>query len=330
MRWAAASLKCVIFLFLDRLSERQRDDADYHRAGGDQAPRRVSLGEQSCSHGGPDEDGDLPRGGHVADRGEDERHEDQDVGERAEDGYPDYLRLVGTPQDTGLLSAGHRDRGEQQRHDEDRGPALQEGWDQERADRLLVPDGVRRDEHSGQKTVDDAGPQACTKVPRFARQYEDAGRDQSYPDEDEERRPLTERHDGRRGREQRPGAAGQRIDDREIPHRVSPLQQNKVPEMQNTAPEHEKELHGSQMGRTHEHNNDREWGVDHKRAETEEPDEDSTPVPHPLGEQVPGRMKDGRRQNQRQREESHRTDPPLIAIIAFQLVSISASQHFRP
>jgi hypothetical protein len=35
-------------------------------------------------------------------------------------------------------------------------------------------------------------------------------------------------------------------------------------------------------------------------------------------------MKDGRRQNQRQREESHRTDPPLIAIIAFQLVSISA------
>src|SRR5215210_3864013 len=92
-----------------RLSERQRDDADYHRTGGDQAPRGVSLGEQSRSHGGPDEDGDLPRGGHVADRGEDEGREDQDVGERAEDGYPEDLGLVGTPQGAGLFSAAYRD-----------------------------------------------------------------------------------------------------------------------------------------------------------------------------------------------------------------------------
>src|SRR5918994_528267 len=305
MRWAAASLKCVIFLFLDRLSERQRDDADYHRAGGDQAPRGVSLGEQSRSHGGPDQDGDLPRGGHVADRGEDECHKDQDVGERAEDGHPDYLRLVGAPQDTGLLSAGHRDRDQQQRHDEDRGPALQEGWDQERADRLLVPDGVRRDKHAGQKTVDDAGPETRTETPRFARQHEDAGCDQTYPDKHEQRRPLTEQNDGRRCREQRPCATGQRIDEREISDRVSPLQQNKVAEMQNTAPYHEKELHGAQMRRADEHDDDRERDADHKRAESEEPDEDSTPVPDPLGEQVPGRMKDGRRQNQRQREEGH-------------------------
>src|SRR5215204_3274414 len=185
MRWAAASLKCVIFLFLDRLSERQRDDTDDHRAGGDQAPRGVPLGEQSRTHGGSDKDGDLPRGGHVADRGEGESHEDQDVGERAEDGYPDYLRLVGTPQGTSLLSAAHRDRGQQQRHNEDRSPALQEGWDQERADRLLVPYGVRGDKHSSQKTVDDAGPQSCTQTPRFARQHEDAGRNQSYPEIDE-------------------------------------------------------------------------------------------------------------------------------------------------
>src|SRR5918994_4586277 len=103
MRWAAASLKCVIFLILDRLSERQRDDADYHRAGGDQAPRGVSLGEQSRTHGSPDEDRDLPRGGHVADRGEDESREDQDVGERSENGYSEDLGLACAPQRTGLL-----------------------------------------------------------------------------------------------------------------------------------------------------------------------------------------------------------------------------------
>src|SRR5215204_152195 len=73
------------------------------------------------------------------------------------------------------------------------------------------------------------------------------------------------------------------------------------------------------MGRTPEHYYDRERGVDHKRAETEEPDEYRPPVSDPLGQQVPGCMKDGSRQNQRQCEESHRTDPPLIAIIAFQL-----------
>src|SRR5215207_10633654 len=229
MRWAAASLKCVIFLFLDRLSERQRDDADYHRAGGDQAPRGVSLGEQSRSQGGPDQDGDLPRGGHVADRGEDECHKDQDVGERAEDGHPDYLRLVGAPQDTGLLSAGHRDRGQQQRGDEDRGPALQEGWDQERADRLLVPDSVRRNKHASQKTVEYAGPETRTETPRFARQHEDTRRDQTYPDEDDHRRPLIEQHDGRRRREQGSRATGQRIDQREVPDRVSSLQQDEVP-----------------------------------------------------------------------------------------------------
>src|SRR5215213_10551922 len=111
MRWAAASLKCVIFLFLDRLSERQRDDADYHRARGDQAPRGVSFREQPRSHGGPDEDGDLPRAGHVADRGEDEGREDQDVGERAEDGHPEYLGLVDAPEGTGLFTATNPDRG---------------------------------------------------------------------------------------------------------------------------------------------------------------------------------------------------------------------------
>src|SRR5215216_869273 len=321
MRWAAASLKCVIFRFLDRLSERQRDDTDYHRACGDQTPRGVPLGEQPRTHGGPDEDRDLPRGRHVAHGGKHECHEDQDVGERAEDGNPEDLRLVGTPQGTSLLSAAHRNRGQQQRHDEDRGPALQEGWDQERADRLLVPDGVRRDKHPGQKTVDDAGPQSCTQTPRFARQHEDAGRDQSYPDIDEQRRPLTEQYYGRRCREQRPGSAGQWIDDREVPHRVSPLQQNEVPEMQNAAPEHEKELHGSQMGRAREHYYDRERRVDPKREKTEKPDEDRTPVPNPLGQQVPGRMKDGSRQNQRKREKSHEINAPLIAIIAFQLIS---------
>jgi hypothetical protein len=39
--------------------------------------------------------------------------------------------------------------------------------------------------------------------------------------------------------------------------------------MQNAAPEHEKELHSPQTGLAHEHNNDRERGVDQKRAETE-------------------------------------------------------------
>src|SRR5918994_5937597 len=258
MRWAAASLKCVIFLFLDRLSERQRDDADYHRAGGDQAPRGVPLGEQPRSHGGPDENGDLPRGGHVADRGKDEGHEHQYVGERAEDGHPEDLGLVGAPQGTSLFPAGHRDRGQQQRHDEDRGPALQEGWDQKRADRLLVPYGVRRDKHAGQKAVDDAGPQACTQAPRFARQHEDAGRDQTYPDKDKYRRPLTEQNDGRRCRKQRPRAASQWIDERKVPHRVSTLQEKEISEMQNAASEHKEELHGSKMGRADKHYDDRE------------------------------------------------------------------------
>ena len=76
-------------------SERQRDNPDDHRAGGDQAPRGVSLGEQARAHDGPDQDGDLTRGGHVAHRGEDEGGEDQDVGERAEDSHPEDLGLVG-------------------------------------------------------------------------------------------------------------------------------------------------------------------------------------------------------------------------------------------
>src|SRR5215213_5516751 len=294
-------------------AERQRDDADYHRAGGDQAPRGVPLGEQACPHGGPDEDGDLPRGANVADRGEDQCHEDQDVGEWAEDGHPEDLGLVGAPQGAGLFTAAHRDGGQQQRHDEDRGPTLQEGWDQERADRLLVPYSVRRDKHAGKKTVDDAGPETRTETSRLARQHEDAGRDQSYPDEDECRRPLAEQYDGRSCGEQRPGAAGQWIDDREVPHRVSSLQQNEIPEVQNTAPKHKEVLYGSQMRRAHEHDDDRERGVDHKRAESKEPDEDSAPVSYPLGQQVPGRMKDGRRQNQHQREESHTMHTPLFA-----------------
>jgi hypothetical protein len=67
------------------------------------------------------------------------------------------------------------------------------------------------------------------------------------------------------------------------------------------------------MGRADEHYDDRERGVDHKRAKSEEPDEGRTPVPDPLGEQVPGRMKDSRHQNQRQREKSHEMNPPLFA-----------------
>ena len=58
------------------------------------------------------------------------------------------------------------------------------------------------------------------------------------------------------------------------PHRVSPLQQDEVPEMQNTAPEHKEVLYGSQMWRANEHDDDRKWRVEHERAETEEPDED--------------------------------------------------------
>src|SRR5688500_19173258 len=83
--------------------------------------------------------------------------------------------------------------------------------------------------------------------------------------------------------------------------------------MQNATPEHEKILHGSQMGLAHEHDADRERGVDYKRAKPEEPDEDRPPGSDPLGQQGPGRMKDRRRQHQRQREKSHEINAPLFA-----------------
>src|ERR671920_1303652 len=75
-------------------SERQRDNPDDHRAGGDQAPRGVTLGEQARAHDGPDQDGDLTRGGHVAHGGENKGGVEQDVGEGAGDGYPEDLRAV--------------------------------------------------------------------------------------------------------------------------------------------------------------------------------------------------------------------------------------------
>jgi hypothetical protein len=86
--------------------------------------------------------------------------------------------------------------------------------------------------------------------------------------------------------------------------------------MQNAAPEHKEILYGSKLRRTHEHDDDRERGVDQKRAEPEEPDEGRPPVPDPLGQQVPGRMEDSRHQHQHEREKSHQVNAPLSAIIA--------------
>lgn len=45
--------------------------------------------------------------------------------------------------------------------------------------------------------------------------------------------------------------------------------------------------------------------VDEERADAEEPDEDRSSVPDPLGEQVPGRVEDGGSQYQYKRKESH-------------------------
>src|SRR5829696_701414 len=92
--------------------------------------------------------------------------------------------------------------------------------------------------------------------------------------------------------------------------------------MQNAAPEHENELHDPKMGLAHEHDDDRERGVEHERAQTEEPDEDRPPVSNPLGEQVPGRMKYGRHQHESQREESHEIEHSIL-----RDNSISAFQH---
>src|SRR5215212_7911768 len=248
------------------LPERECYDPDDHGSGGDQAPRGVSFREQSRSHGGPDEDGDLTRRSHVAHGREDERRQDENVGERAQDGHPDDLGLIVAPEGHDLLPIGHRERGQQERGDYGRCPALQKGWDEERAHRLLVPDGVRRDKHAGHETVEDAGSESGPKARPFARQHEDAGRDEGYAEDDEQRWPLAEQNDGRSRREQGPGAARQRIDEREVPYRVPPLQKHEVPEMQDTAPEHEQELRGSQMRRDHEHHDGRERRVDQHRT----------------------------------------------------------------
>ena len=122
--------------------------------------------------------------------------------------------------------------------------------------------------------------------------------------------PLAEQDDSGGCREQGSRAPREGIDEREVPDRVSPLQEDEVPQVQHAAPEHEDERLGSEIGSLEENHDDRERRVYQHREKAEEPDEDRAPVSGALGEKVPGRVKGCRRQHQDQREHGHKVALP--------------------
>src|SRR5262245_18320127 len=71
--------------------------AQHHRAGGDDAAAGVPFREEARAEDDAEQDADYARGGDVADRRDEKCGQDQDVGERAEDGDDERpARIRGT------------------------------------------------------------------------------------------------------------------------------------------------------------------------------------------------------------------------------------------
>src|SRR5918997_4505461 len=118
-----------------------------------------------------------------------------------------------------------------------------------------------------------SGANAATRAPRLrvfrrARQQKDARHDKDNAAEGQQRRALPEERYRRRGGEQGPGAARERVDQGEIPHSVTPLQEQKVPEVQNAAAGHEQKLGGPQARSLQDQYRDRERRVENDREGT--------------------------------------------------------------
>jgi hypothetical protein len=146
---------------------------------------------------------------------------------------------------------------------------------------------------------------------RFAdaqREREHAGRDQQRAADRERRRTLTEQHHGARGREQRPGAARDRIDDREIAGAVAAQQHLEVDDVDHAARHDPRQRRRRRAPAGQRHLAERERRVHARgdRGERERERERAGRGAELLRPQVPARVDRRRREDERERDGGHR------------------------
>ena len=258
-----------------------------------QPPPPVALAEHRRPQQRADEDARLARGRDRADRGASEREQDQHVGERAQ--HADARRPaevlprpLAPPQDPGR---------EHERDGQVRAPVVDDRRQLGRPDRVLVPQRVGRDRHAGEDREQHRLARAV--LPPHEREHRRD--DDQRAGQRERARPLAEEGDRGRAGEQRAGAAGQRVDDREVAGRVAALQEREVERVQQAAPDHQPERHPAQVARVRRQRDHQHRDPDQGAERGAQPHEARAAL-RALGEEVPPRV--GERGSEHESEDA--------------------------
>ena len=208
---------------------RERGHAEQDRPRGDHPPRAVALGEHGGAEQRADQDARLARRGDVALTGRArERVEDEHVGERAQqpDAQRAAPRALQTARKVGV--AMQHPRGEDQRHGQVRAPVV----DDRRRARTCPPRACPTACSSRSSRRSAARSTIASREPRRPTSENTAATMISAPASASALGRSPRKRDRGGAGEQRPGAARQRVDEREVAGRVAALQQHEVERVQ--------------------------------------------------------------------------------------------------
>ena len=171
---------------------------------------------------------------------------------------------------------------------------------------VAIPDRVDADQQSGQERIDERPP--AGQAARHEQQ-DDAGGDRRRARQRERPGVLAQEGDGAGGGEDRPGAARERIDEREVARRVAALQQHEIARVQEAAHDRQPDDDERDVRGVVEHGRrEREREQADQADERLRPDEGRA-ARRALGERVPARMPEGGDEHERERERGHARKP---------------------
>ena len=207
------------------------------------APPRFAFARTRVPSSDGDDDRRLTAGRNDADRCHRERHEHQDVGQRAEQAdREDRPAVVGQcGAQPGAVAQRRRREDERTRHL--RAPVVGDRRLGQCGDRVRVPEGVGSDRHPGEQREDDRRARRRTLAAEGERDH--GADDERGADERDRPGPLAENHDREQHRQRRAGATGQGVDHRQVALGIAALQRREVGRVQAAAAGHERDARGA-------------------------------------------------------------------------------------
>ena len=202
-------------------------DGDDHRA--DEPVQRPGLVQHQPAEQGADDDAALAGRGHQGDGGQLHGPQHQDVGDRRQHRHHQGGPGQRGPGPAHLGDPAPRHQAQRRHLTEQAEREVRQRRHVEVGDRVAVPQRVRRDGDAGQHSPDDPRPRvAVARARRPGDEQHPGATTSSTPDPGHDPGPLVEDGDREHERQQRPGAAGQRVDDVELALGVPALERQLV------------------------------------------------------------------------------------------------------